>query len=73
MLQCIKEGRALDDLTLEELKTHSAVFGEDYYEAISLKTCVEGRALTGGPAPAAVQAHIAQAKELLKELEAQNA
>ena len=73
VLQCIKEGRALDDLTLEELRTHSSVFGEDYYEAISLKTCVEGRALTGGPAPAAVQAHIAQARELLKELEAQNA
>jgi argininosuccinate lyase len=68
VLDCIKQGKAIEELTLSELQSHSELFGEDVYEAISLHTCVEGRSLPGGPAPAATEAHIAQGRELLKKL-----
>ena len=53
--KCVKENRALDDLSLEELKAAHPAFEEDVYEAISLSACVERRSLRGGPAPVAVE------------------
>ena len=53
--QCVKENRALDDLSLEELRAAHPAFDEDVYEAISLSACVERRSLRGGPAPSAVE------------------
>ena len=41
-------------------------FEQDVYYAMSLKACVEGRSIPGGPAPAAVQASIDEAREQLK-------
>ena len=61
MLSCIREGLSLEELTLEELKRFSPVFEEDVFDAISLKACVEGRKLPGGPAPEAVSAAIEEA------------
>ena len=49
VLKCIEEGKALDDLSLEEYRAESPVFGEDIYDAISLKTCVEKRLTYGAP------------------------
>ena len=53
--KCVKENRALDDLSLEELRAAHPAFEEDVYEAISLSACVERRSLRGGPAPVAVE------------------
>ena len=57
---CLDKGCALDDLSLEELRSFSPAFEKDVYQAISLHSCVAARKLTGGPAPervlAAVQA-----------------
>ena len=53
--KCVKENRALDDLSLEELRAAHPAFEEDIYEAISLSACVERRSLRGGPAPSAVE------------------
>ena len=39
---------------------------EDVFEAVSLEACVDGRALPGGPAPAATRAHLAEAAKLLE-------
>ena len=36
----------------------SPAFEEDVYDAISLKTCVEGRRLIGGPAPDTVKKYL---------------
>ncbi|MBE7012263.1 MAG: argininosuccinate lyase [Ruminococcaceae bacterium] len=47
---CLDKDMALDELTIEEYKTFSEIFEEDVYEAISLKTCVNLRTVTGGPA-----------------------
>ena len=45
-------------LPLEKLKEFSPAFEEDVYDAISLKTCVEGRSLIGGPAPETVKRYL---------------
>ena len=40
---CTQQGKLLEELTLEELKNISPLFGEDVYEALSLKTCMGQR------------------------------
>ena len=62
-----KANKALDDLTLEEMKECSEYIEEDIYDAISMTTCVEGRSLIGGPAESAVLKAVAVAENLLKE------
>ncbi len=55
VLYCIEKNKALDDMTLDEFKAVSPVFEEDIYEAISLKTCVEKRAVIGAPGRTAME------------------
>jgi argininosuccinate lyase len=64
--KCVKENRALDDLSLEELRAAHPAFEEDVYEAISLKTCVERRSLRGGPAPVAVEDSICRGESWMQ-------
>ncbi len=58
VFSCLEQGKALADLSLPELQAVSPAFEADVFDAISLSACVEGRNLPGGPAPAAVEAHI---------------
>ena len=63
VLECLNRGIGIEDLSLAELKELGGDFiEEDVYDAISLKTCIEGRKLTGGPAPDTVKADIEKAK-----------
>ena len=55
---CIENGISLLDVSLDKLKEFSPAFEEDVYDAISLKTCVEGRSLIGGPAPDTVKKYL---------------
>ena len=48
---CTQRGKGLEDLTLEELRSISPLFGEDVYEALRLETCMGQRKSWGGPAP----------------------
>lgn len=57
---CIENDKAIDDLTLDEFKNFSELFGNDIYDAISLTACVNQRKLVGGPAVETV-------KELIKK------
>ncbi len=66
VLLCIKQGIALDDLSLEEYKTISPVFEDDIYDAISMKTCVEKRITAGAPGQEAMQAVIGEYKRRMK-------
>lgn len=65
---CLNAGKAIENLTLSELKTFSELIEEDVYEAISLETCVRDRSLPGGPAPEAVMKSIDQAKLFLEQV-----
>ena len=69
VLHCMKENKAILDLSLEELKTFSELFEEDVYEACSMHACVTLRDVTGGPAPNRVQETIAAGERFLAEFE----
>ena len=65
----ISREKALDELTLDEFKQFSDIFDNGVYEAISLKTCVSQRKVTGGPAKEAVERSINDVKQRLKNFE----
>ena len=48
---CVKEDKALTDLSIEEFNKFSNVFKDDVYTALDLTTCVKERKVPGGPAP----------------------
>lgn len=66
VLYCMNSQKAIEELSLEELKSISPVFEEDIYEAISLKTCVEKRNTLGGPGIIAMEEVIKRNEEFLK-------
>ena len=49
---CAAQGKTLEELTLEELRAVSRLFGEDVYDALNLENCMALRASYGGPAVA---------------------
>ena len=68
VLYCEQHGLAIDELSLEQLRSFSPLFGEDVYAEISLETCVNNRKITGGPAQKTVEKYIRQTKQLLLSL-----
>ena len=66
---CIKSGESLDTLPLKDFRSISNLFDEDVYEALQLKTCVNGRKVYGGPAKESVEQQIASIESFLSERE----
>ncbi len=64
---CLEKGCALDDLSLDELRSFCPAFEQDVYQAISLQSCVAARDLIGGPAPKRVLCAIHAGREWLKK------
>lgn len=62
---CIRMNLSLEELPIDTYKDFSDIFSEDIYDSISLKNCVNGRNIIGGPSPEAVNTHI---QEMLKSL-----
>jgi len=67
VLSCIEKGKAIDEMSIEELKEISDVFEPDIYDAISLKTCVEKRLTIGAPSKTSMEQAIAAYEAYLKE------
>lgn len=67
VLLCLEKGCSIDQLSMQELKNINSIFEEDFYEAVSLKTCVEQRLTPGGPSKNAVLKQIARAETFLSE------
>jgi len=63
---CIKSGKTLDELSLEEYKAYSDVFDSDLYGEISLESCVAKRISRGGTGYTSVKEQIAYVEENLK-------
>ncbi|WP_022798935.1 argininosuccinate lyase [Thermus islandicus] len=59
----VEEGRALKDLTLEELKAHHPLFAEDALPLLRLETALHRRHSFGGTAPEAVRERLLEAKQ----------
>lgn len=66
VLTCIEKGKAIDEMSIEELKEISDVFEPDVYDAISLKTCVEKRLTIGAPSKTSMEQAIAAYEAYLK-------
>ena len=56
--RCIDLGKTLEELSLEEYAAFSDKFGEDVYDAISLRACVSRRISEGGTGAASVEKQI---------------
>jgi len=67
---CLRTGESLDTLPLKDFRAISALFGEDVYDALQLKTCVNGRGVYGGPAETAVEKQISLLEDFIQEREA---
>ncbi len=65
---CIKNGKVLETLTLEDYKKYDDIFEQDLFDEISLKTCVEKRISEGGTSPKSVQKQIEWIKEKLENV-----
>ena len=66
VLYCEQNGKAIDVLSLKELQALSPLFTDDVYDALSLGTCVQTRAVYGGPSPDSVKQHIQKIKAFLE-------
>ena len=64
--ECIREGRVLEDMPLDEYKKHSELFAEDLYGEISLETCVSKRISEGSTGYASVKKQINNMTEFVK-------
>lgn len=65
--ECIKNGKILETLSLDEYKKHCELFDNDLYGEINLDVCVSKRISEGGTGIKSVEAQIAYAKGILKD------
>lgn len=65
VLHCIDIGKTIDQLTIGELKSFSALIDKDIYDEIALEKCVSSRNIPGGPSKDSVLASITKAKVFL--------
>ena len=64
---CTENGKLLEELSLEELRNISPLFGEDVYEALSLETCMGQRRSYGGPAVEETARQLEELTKFIKE------
>lgn len=63
---CVKHGKMLDALTMDEFHSFHANIEQDIYQAITLEASVAARTSYGGTAPETVRAQIEKAKSLIR-------
>ena len=63
--RCVREGRVLSELSLEDFQEEHASFDASIFEALDMEVAVERRAITGGPAKARVREAIEALRERL--------
>ncbi len=66
VLHCIDLDKGIEELTLDELRAFSDQFGEDVFEAISLRACVNRRLTAGAPGEAAMEKEIEASRDWLQ-------
>lgn len=65
----IEKNKSLDELSMDELKEFAELIEEDFYQAISMETCVNDRKVIGGPAKEAVKKAIENAERFIEACE----
>ena len=64
--KCIREGKTLEKLSLEEYKEASPLIEDDIYEAIDLPGCVSKRVSAGGTSVQSVEKQILAVRKVLE-------
>ena len=64
--ECVRSGRTLEEVPLDEYRTYSPVFEDDLYEEISLETCIRKRISRGSTGYASVEEQLLYVEEKLK-------
>ncbi|HHV63122.1 MAG TPA: argininosuccinate lyase [Firmicutes bacterium] len=67
VLYCTKEGKTLEELSMEEWKSFSGLFDEDIKGVVSVEASVAARSVPGGTARERVVEAIARARQALSE------
>ena len=67
MLDCLKKGIGIEELSLEELKGYSDRFEEDVYEKIDIRSCIAAKKSYGSTSFESVENMIRLAKEEMEE------
>jgi argininosuccinate lyase len=65
--EAVDSGRALSQLSLEEIRGHSDVLDEEYYEVLAERSWLESKVSEGGTALDRVQEQLAHARAALDE------
>ena len=65
VIACIADGISIEDMELPKLQQICPVIGPDFYEAISLETCVEKRLTKGAPGRGAMEEELKEAERYL--------
>ena len=63
--ECIRKGKTLRELSIEEFKAHNELFENDVYDELDVKNCAEKRTSYGGGSTASVLVQIEEIKEKL--------
>lgn len=63
--ECLASGRTLEDLSVEDWRRHSPLFGPWVREALSLEKALAGRTSRGGTAPSEVRRQVALLEKAL--------
>ena len=70
--KCIKEGKTLDTLSLEEYQQAEKLIEADVYEHIDLDTCVQKRVSAGGTSVSSVEKQIDSVRRSLGQYHGEN-
>ena len=62
VLYCVQAGKAIEELTLEELREFSPAFEEDIYEKIDIRACIAAKKSQGSTSPESVRKQLADFK-----------
>jgi argininosuccinate lyase len=68
VLFCIGEGKAIEDMSIGELRRFSPHFDDDIYENISARACIAAKRSEGSTSFESVERQIALTEEHLAEL-----
>jgi argininosuccinate lyase len=64
--ECLKEGKSLKELGLENYQKYSSLFQKDVFERIKLESCVFNKESAGGTGKKSLAKQIKEARKKLK-------
>ncbi|MDZ7838023.1 MAG: hypothetical protein U5N58_08755 [Actinomycetota bacterium] len=67
---CIDRQKDFSQLKLDELKKFSPYFDQDYYDCITIESCIDSKTVSCGTATASVEQNIEKAKKSIETWEA---